>query len=540
MESKIAGLLSKPGSIPGLEFFWDKAYCSFDALCRIGGISQDDPVGWYEDFACLLVTPGRLAFCLVWNGRDAFSAWMTGLLGFSGLPFLMGCIGSWWRGAFLPSMHQMLHNRRAEKKKSWLGWIAVDGIFVRNTKDGFSLWNARDEFLECLGWIPGIHPKNYYKCRDVICQADVLKKKVLTGQRVDRFEDLWFVLWLAQLCWRLGRRGALGLDDTVPTIPYFWSDSYVIVGWAGSLTTSRNGSLLTGRRSFFGLFGSCSRKLPVLLAAGMKSLAEVLCFGHHLEQRGKHEHLTRYAVCWLAGVEYWPVCALFRLQRHSGRCAFLQSAVADLLDEWLFLVGIEEWDDWKRMECFSRYGWQIWAVWSSFGSGGRLWAGLYYLPGMAWLTWTSAYKSSGDVCFIALMRMLLKMLVGGWASGTDRQIASVCRFAITHWKSTLSLSRNGMPADLDVVVLLGCMEPSLTSSRSCWRQVSDFRLIRKTCVVTALGDVDCLSCCTPDLLHIPGLGSSFQFCYFTLRLKAGALFLLSPVLANGCLTNVDD
>ncbi|GMH00957.1 hypothetical protein Nepgr_002796 [Nepenthes gracilis] len=53
-------------------------------------------------------------------------------------------------------------------------------------------------------------------------------------------------------------------------------------GLASSLTTSRKGSLLTGRRSSFGPLGSCTRKLPILLAAGKKSLAEVLCSGHQL------------------------------------------------------------------------------------------------------------------------------------------------------------------------------------------------------------------------------------------------------------------
>ncbi|GMH17749.1 hypothetical protein Nepgr_019590 [Nepenthes gracilis] len=108
-------------------------------------------------------------------------------------------------------------------------------------------------------------------------------------------------------------------------------------------------------------------------------------------------------------------------------------------------------------------------------------------PRKAWLTWTSAYKSSGDVCFIALMRMLLKMLVGGWASRMNRQIASVCRFAITRWESTLTLSQNRMHDDLDVVVLLGCMEPSIISSRSCWWQVCDFRLVCKACVAAGFG-----------------------------------------------------
>ncbi|GMH19177.1 hypothetical protein Nepgr_021018 [Nepenthes gracilis] len=47
----------------------------------------------------------------------------------------------------------------------------------------------------------------------------------------------------------------------------FWRDSYVVAGRAGSLTNSRYGFLLTGRSSSFGLFGSCSRMLPVLLSA---------------------------------------------------------------------------------------------------------------------------------------------------------------------------------------------------------------------------------------------------------------------------------
>ncbi|GMH14077.1 hypothetical protein Nepgr_015918 [Nepenthes gracilis] len=102
----------------------------------------------------LLVIPGQLAFCLGWICRDALFAWMTALCGTSGLAFLRGWIGSRWWSAFVPGIHQMQHNGRAEcfdkkkKEKGWQGWIARDWFSVRNAGDGISIWNAKDDFLE--------------------------------------------------------------------------------------------------------------------------------------------------------------------------------------------------------------------------------------------------------------------------------------------------------------------------------------------------------------------------------------------------------
>ncbi|GMH25322.1 hypothetical protein Nepgr_027165 [Nepenthes gracilis] len=71
-----------------------------------------------------------------------------------------------------------------------------------------------------------------------------------------------------------------------------------------------------------------------------------------------------------------------------GECRYCRRNGCSWLAERDGMIG-------KRMECFSRYGWQIWVIWSAFRSGGRLWAGLHYLLGVV------LYRYGGSISISA-------------------------------------------------------------------------------------------------------------------------------------------